>query len=101
MLYSLSHEQTFLPSEERVISEATYSLKSTSGAEGEGFVSLVGNADSQNKLNKCPLIEECCLGLGLIKIRKSKRLKCVRLGLWRDLECFALPSISRAVVIDL
>lgn len=68
--------------------------------KGESFVSLMGNTDSQNKLNKSPLIEECCLGLGLIKIGKSKRLKCVRFGLWRDLECFALPCVSLAVVIE-
>lgn len=41
------------------------------------------------------------MGLGLIKIGKSKRLKCVRFGLWRDLECFALLYVSRAVVIEL
>lgn len=71
-----------------------------SGTEGEGFVSLVGNTDSQSKLNKSPLIEECCSGLDLIKIGKSKRLKCVRFRLWRALECFALRCVSWAMVIE-
>ena len=44
------------------------------GGVAKDFVSLVGNDDSQNKLNKSLLIVECCSGLGLIKIGKSKRL---------------------------
>ena len=68
----------------------TYGLKCASATGGEkGFISLVGNADSQNKLNESPVTEECCSRLGLIRIGKSKRLKRVRFGAIRS----AFPAL--------
>ena len=83
--------------------KATNGLKCTSetwGGAGGGrwqcakdFVSLVGNDDSQNKLNKSLLIVECCSGLGLIKIGKSKRLKRVWFGgIRRAFSALGLPG---------
>lgn len=42
--------------------KATCSLQCTNRNEGEGFVSLVGNTDSQNKLNKSPLLKNVARG---------------------------------------
>ena len=65
------------------------------GQCAKDFVSLVGNDDSQNKLNKSLLIVECCSGLGLIKIGKSKRLKRVWFGgIRRAFSALGLPGRS-------